>query len=311
MQVTIRQFAEKINICGQVLFDEPMDRHTTFKVGGPADCMVIPTNSEEVKQTLDEAHRAGLPVFVLGGGANILVSDAGIRGVVMDMSGLKGITVSPPDATGTVLFGVGAGLPISDASAAAADSGLGGLDFIYSMPGSVGGALWMNARCYDSEISEVLESADLIDAQGNSIHFLPGSADWAYKRSPFQNRRLAILRATFRLVLGDSSALWVRMREVQADRERKGHFAAPCAGSVFKNNREFGAPSGVIIDSVGLRGRVEGGAKVSDTHANIIINTGTATASDIRRLMDIVRTRVQAERGFLLEPEVILVGDWD
>jgi len=272
--------------------------------------MVIPRNAEEVKRTLDAADRAGLPVFVLGGGANILVSDSGIRGVVIDMSSLNDVTVSRPDASGKVLFSAGAGLPISDASAAAADAGLGGLDFIYSMPGSVGGALWMNARCYDSEISEVLESAEIIDEQGEYIHFQPSLADWAYKKSPFQLRRVVILRASFRLAPGESGVLWNRMRKVRADRELKGHFAAPCAGSVFKNNRGFGAPSGVIIDGVGLRGQVEGGAKVSDIHANIIINTGSATATDIRRLMDLVRTRVHAERGFLLEPEVMLVGDW-
>ena len=287
--------------------DEQMADHTTFRVGGPADIFVIPKSSDGVQEVLEAAAGHGLHVFVLGGGANILVSDRGVRGVVVDMSGLRQITF--PDADHRILA-VGAGLPVSDASAAAAESGLAGLDFIYSMPGSVGGAVWMNARCYGSSISDILAYADYVDEHFVLRRYEPLGTDWDYKRSPFQGRRTAILEAGFRLEPGDPAVLWSRMREIRSDRERKGHFAAPCAGSVFKNNHDFGAPSGQIIDSVDMRGRRIGGAKVSDMHANIIVNTGAATASDIKQLMDEIQRAVYDRRGLLLEPEVLLVGDW-
>ncbi len=305
----VRKFLKKINISGRIAAEEPMSRHTTFEVGGPADIYAEPADFREAAHLLREASRMGLPVFVLGGGANILVSDRGIRGLVMST-----VRMAEVRAEGEVLT-AGAGAPVSAVAEAAAEAGLGGLDFIYAMPGSVGGALWMNARCYDSSIADVLESVRYLDgaleprrAGAEDPDFMAG---FDYKKSPFQRGDMVILEASFRLRRTDPETLWKRMREIREDRTAKGHFLAPSAGSVFKNNRDFGAPSGVIIDRLGLRGLSVGPARVSPLHANIILNTGGATARDIRSLIHAVQDRVFAARGFRLEPETLFVGDWD
>ncbi len=315
MELTLRKFERKINISGTLVWNEPMAGHSTFRVGGPADCYIRPSTVQDVIQVREAAAECELPVFVLGGGANILVSDSGIRGIVLDMSGLNTLHVErqteTTDPETSILFATGSGLPVSDASAAAADNSLAGLDFIYSMPGTVGGAVWMNARCYGSSIAEILSYVDYIDEQQQFHRYLPQPEDWEYKVSPFQNRSTVILEVGFSLRPGNRDELWSTMNEIRSDRERKGHFSAPCAGSVFKNNRLFGAPSGQIIDSIGMRGRSIGGAHISDLHANIIVNSGSATARDIKALMDLIQQDVYTQRGILLEPEVLLVGEWD
>ena len=281
-----------------------MGPHTTFQAGGPADIYARPANERDIKEILRFAHRENLPWFVLGGGSNILVSDRGIRGLVIDTTALR--TCSP---AGTGLT-VGAGMPMSDASACAADNGMGGLDFVYSMPGTVGGAVWMNARCYDGEIFDVLESVTFVEPDGRPAHYVPRAADFGYKRSPFMNRPGVMTSVSFSLRPADSALLWEKMRAHEADRRSKGHFSAPCAGSIFKNNRAFGGPSGAIIDSLGLRGFRIGDAKVSDLHANIVVNAGSATATEIRAVIEHVRREVKRRLGFDLEREVIYVGEW-
>ncbi len=301
---TLRELVKKINIEGSVRYRESLALHTTYRVGGPADLYVEPRSAEEARSLSLAARSLELPRFVLGGGANILVSDRGIRGLVLATGGLSDVVVEGDRVT------AGAGAGMSAVSERAAQAGLAGLDFIYSMPGSVGGALWMNARCYGSSISEVLEWADILD-ENDQVARIPARAeDFAYKVSPFQRRNVVILRAGFRLRRDDPARIRARMEEHRADRERKGHFCGPSAGSVFKNNPAFGSPSGKIIDSLGLRGERIGGAKVSDLHANIIVNAGGATAEDIDRLTRHIARRVKAELGFELEREVIPVGEW-
>ena len=199
---------------------------------------------------------------------------------------------------------------MSEVSWLAASAGLAGLEFIFSMPGSVGGALWMNARCYGSSISEVLDWVEIINKDLEIVRFTPSDDSFAYKVSPFQKTNDVILSAGFRLREGDKDSLFREMESNRADRERKGHFVAPSAGSVFKNNRAFGDPTGKIIDRLGLRGYTIGGAKISDYHANMIVNTGGATAADIEALVRLVARRVREELGFTLEREVIPVGEW-
>ncbi len=304
----LKQNIGNINIAGSVTFDEAMSQHTTFRVGGPADVYIRPATVADVAETLQIGRELHVPVFTLGGGANILVSDAGIRGIVMDMRSFADISV---DESGEgIRARVGAGLPVSDAAADLAHRGLAGLDFLYAMPGSVGGAVWMNARCYGSSIIDVLSSVDMVTRGGVAKTYEPREGDFAYKVSPFQTNGAVILSATLRLRSEEPAAIWARMREHEEDRSTKGHFSGPSAGSVFKNNREFGSPSGKIIDSLGLRGHQIGGARISDQHANIIINTGNATAADIRALIEHVETRVQEQLGLRLEREVLYAGDW-
>jgi UDP-N-acetylmuramate dehydrogenase len=226
----------------------------------------------------------------------------------MDMRSFSDISVA--DSEEGVRARVGSGLPVSDAAADLADRGLAGLDFLYAMPGSVGGAVWMNARCYGSSIIDVLHSVDVVTPEGTAETYEPREGDFGYKVSPFQTNEAVILAATLRLRREEPAAIWTRMREHEEDRSTKGHFSGPSAGSVFKNNREFGSPSGKIIDSLGLRGHQVGGARVSDRHANIIINTGNATAADIRTLIEYVETQVREQLGLQLEREVLFAGDW-
>jgi UDP-N-acetylmuramate dehydrogenase len=184
------------------------------------------------------------------------------------------------------------------------------MEFAYSLPGSVGGAVWMNARCYEREVSDVLEFVDYVDPDFGQRRLAMRRDEWDYKVSPFQGMRGVILRAGFRLAPGNPRQVEDRMQEHRQDREKKGHFLFPCAGSVFKNNRAFGAPTGVIVDSLGMKGRRIGGAQVAPFHGNIIVNTGGATARDVLALIELVEDEVRRRLGFHLEREVLLVGEW-
>ena len=301
---SVKKIEGKINIRGALRENELMAAHTTFRVGGPADLFAVPIDAQDLATLFGFCRDHDLPAFILGGGANILVSDHGIRGMVIDMSRFNTLSID----NGTL--SVGAGLAVSDAAAWCADRGYAGIHFLYAMPGSVGGAVWMNARCYDGEIFDVLEWVDLLSRDGTERRYTPIAADFAYKVSPFQSDDAVILRCGIRLTAQEPDSVWEQMRGYQADRDSKGHFAAPSAGSLFKNDRAFGAPSGVIIDRLGLRGLRVGGAQVSPRHANIIINTGTATATDIDQLATHVEEAVFTAFGFRLEREVLRVGDW-
>lgn len=284
--------------------DEPMSLHTSFKIGGPADLYVVPRDEADIMQVAGTALAEGLPLFVLGAGANILVADRGIRGIVLDMSGFASIEVRE-----TQVY-CGAGATMSRVVEAAAQHALSGLEFIYKMPGSVGGSLWMNARCYGVSLGEVAGSVQYLDTAFNRRRLDLPDPRFAYKKSPFQESNAILLSAQFRLQRGDSTAIWKRMREVQEDRRSKGHFEYPSAGSVFKNNRSFGQPSGKILDELGLRGLTHGGAQIAPFHANIIINTGSARAEDVRHLMLHAQRKAYEKRNIVLEPEIRLVGDW-
>ena len=293
------------NIQGQLLTSEPMWRHTTFQVGGPADYFAIPEGEEDLRHLLTSAHSAEVPVFILGGGSNLLVADEGIRGIVVDMRRFGEYRLE-----GDLLVS-GAGLEVSDIAWESGTQGYAGLEYFYGMPGSVGGAIWMNARCYGGEIADVLSWVDVMNFDGEVERIPMKKQDWGYKISPFQSGNRVILRAAFHLQFGDSTSLRIVMKERRDDREAKGHYRAPCAGSAFKNNRGFGSPSGVLIDSCGLKGRRSGGAAVSDWHGNIIINDQGAHARDILALLEEVAREVQQSTGFLMEREILAVGDWE
>lgn len=314
---SVGKILEKIKLDGFLALEEPMSRHTSFRIGGPAEALVRPSTAEELRRLYTALKAQDVPCFLLGGGANILVADRGIRGVVLDLGSLRGLELLPSPGRGTLLE-AGAGTPVSEASEFAAASGGSGLEFIYSMPGSVGGAVWMNARCYGHSVCEVLRRVQYLQPDGR-VGWLEvdaaGQAEapegpWGYKRSPFQSQPWAILKAVFALAPGDPQVMQREMRRVRGDRERKGHFQYPSAGSVFKNNRDFGAPTGQIIDALGLKGRSVGAARVSDLHGNIIVNTGGATAREVLALIHLIEQEVERARGFHLEREVLLVGDW-
>jgi UDP-N-acetylmuramate dehydrogenase len=310
--LTLQKFIERINsqrgFRGFLAYDEPMSWHTSFRAGGPADLFIRPEGDTfpEYAALLREAAGAeGIPLFILGGGANILVSDRGIRGIVLDTGGWRGAAAEAPGLL------VRSGTPVDKALEAAAAAGLGGLEFLAGMPGTLGGAVWMNARCYDRSVSDTLTETEILDESGARRWVPARPADFAYKKSPFQGQRALILQARLALSPRPESEIRGEMEEHRRDREAKGHYRYPSAGSVFKNNRAFGKPTGKLIDELGLRGLAVGGARVAPWHGNIIINTGSASAAEIRALTEAVAARVKAAAGFTLEPEILFVGEWE
>jgi UDP-N-acetylmuramate dehydrogenase len=310
----LRILLEKIPVpfTGDLAYDEPMARHTTFRVGGPADLWIRPRGEgfpEFAAALLGTARSRGVPVFILGGGANLVIADRGIRGIVLDTSGWTGWELGE-GAGGSRSMRVRSGTAVDDAVEAAAAAGLSGLEFLAGMPGSAGGAVWMNARCYERSVSDLLAETGILDESLRPLTLPFEAAGFGYKKSPFQDRDVLILAAGFTLSLRPREEIYREMADHRRDREEKGHYRFPSAGSAFKNNRAFGKPTGMIIDELGLRGFTLGGAAVAPFHGNIIINTGTAAAADIRALTEELIRRVRAARGITLEPEILFAGDW-
>lgn len=303
----LEELLEKINIKGTILFDEPMSRHTSFKIGGPADALIVPQDMKSLTAIYRLLRQRGVPCFILGGGANILVSDNGIRGAVIDLSRISGCRRDRRQEDGLAAY---AGTPVTEVCNRALRLNLSGIEFLYTMPGSIGGSIWMNARCYGSSIAEVLSWVDILNDEGKLERMEIKSEDFHYKHSPFQEKKAVICRAGFRLQPGTKKQMRRKMEQYRQDREQKGHFRYPGAGSIFKNNRDFGNPTGKIIDSLGLKGYTVGQAKISDHHANIIINTGTAMAGEVSEIIRFVEKTVRRRLGLELEREILLVGDW-
>jgi len=285
-----------------------MSSHTTFKIGGPADLFIRISTRTELAAALRSLREQKIPLFILGGGANILVGDRGIRGVVLDLSGLA-------EARRTVSgLTAGAGLSIDSLCENALALGLGGLENFYGMPGSLGGAIYMNARCYEKDISEILGDIAAVSPAGDSRSLPASSCRWAYKKSTFQPggdyEGWTIAGASLNLHAGEPETIAGVMRSRRLDRRAKGHYLLPSAGSIFKNNRDFGKPTGSILDGLGLKGMRIGDAAVSTWHANIFVNLGKATARDMRALIEIAMEKAFSAYGFRLEPEVLFVGDF-
>ena len=310
---------EKINnrgeeFSGSLRYDEPMSAHCTFKVGGKADVWVRPAKeifASYAARLLKAAKEEGIPAFVLGAGANVVISDRGFRGIVLDSGSWKGAEV--PEKEGEEAFSVIAlsGTPVDDLADDLAARGLSGMEFLAGMPGSVGGAVWMNARCYEKSVSDLLLETEITNEAFEREKIPFRVEDFSYKKSPFQQREVLILSARLAVEFRKSKDIHKEMEGRRQDRVNKGHYRFPSAGSAFKNNRDFMEPTGRIIDQLGLRGLNIGGAQVAPWHGNLIINTGNATASDIRVLMNEVAKRVKEGRGFDLESEVLFVGEWD
>jgi len=318
---TLWQIAQKINTeqCS-VALGEPMRAHTTLKIGGPADLFVRPRSIRALAEALDRLKNAAIPVFLLGEGANILVGDKGIRGAVVDTSLVSSIYPVSRLKGGQVLLYAECGATVSLLCEEALARGFSGLENFYGMPGSVGGAIYMNARCYDDEISSHIEDIWLLDTVDTMRKVdtmqkvAAASLSWSYKRSSFMlGEALAdssIAAATFILRPDNPQAIAGRMRARLADRRQKHHFDYPSAGSMFKNNKAFGKPTGKILHDLGLRGYRIGDAAISPWHANIFVNLGSATARDMRALIEHAQDVAFTATGWHLEPEVLFVGEF-
>ncbi len=308
MKDTLRQFFGKINIEARPRFDEILSSHTTMRIGGPADAWVAPADLDEFLCLLEGAREEGIPVFVMGAGANLLVGDRGIRGIVASTENLRASTMNQ----GRLVFQ--AGISMDGVCLEALARGCAGFENFAGMPGSLGGAIFMNARCYDTEMADLAPGVIAAGSKGDIVLHPFDAAEWSYKRSPFQPTGVmaeyVILGASFQTRRGDPPAMARAMRARRADRERKGHYRLPCAGSIFKNDRSFGMPTGMLLDSLGFRGKEKGGARVSEWHANIFVNSDNASALDMRGLIETAQREVREKYGFELEPEVLMVGEF-
>ncbi len=280
--------------------------YTTFRLGGEAEFFVEVRSDEELLQWYTFIRERELPFLVLGGGANLLIHDRGVEGVTLFLGGLN--RIERKKEGGQEFLIAEAGASVKDCSERASEWGLGGLDFIYGMPGTIGGAVYMNARCYGSEISDIFAWADYLTPEGRGERLSFDRSDWEYKKSPFQRSGSIITRVALRLSAKDPIQIRQTMEKNLRDREAKGHFLFPCGGSFFKNNRDFGEPSGVLIDRCGWRGSRLGGAGVLKEHANFLINLNKARAIEVDELATKIEKDVKNRFGFELEREVQLIG---
>lgn len=304
---TLRKLTENFNTNMSIRFDEPMSEHTTFKVGGKADAFFEPASTEELKTLIEFLKTNGQQFFVFGGGSNLVVSDDGIEGAVICTRKMNSISLM--QNTDGLYLNCAAGTLMDEIAEFCEKNSISGLETFSGLPGTIGGAVFMNARCYEHSISDVLKSAVYFDEDTRTIQSYEfNEADWAYKKSPFQNRKAVILEAQLKCTAGEKEQIKTLNAHYIEDRKGKGHFKFPSAGSVFKNNHDFGSPSGKIIDQAGLRGFSIGGAQIAPWHGNFIINTGNATAEDIHNLVIHVTNEVKRQTGFVLEPEIIFVG---
>ncbi|HAE23589.1 MAG TPA: UDP-N-acetylenolpyruvoylglucosamine reductase [Spirochaetaceae bacterium] len=322
---TVRKFLEKCNIDAETRFDEPLAPHTSFKIGGPADAFVLPRSEEALATLLKAASQEGIAAQVIGGGANLLIADGGVRGIVLCTALMQDLreesafgAAAALDAESSAREGSGlyaaAGVSVTRLVGFARDRSLAGLEFAAGLPGSVGGAVYMNARCYEREFADLLVAVRYLDTTYDAATVGIDRQAWAYKQTPFMpGASLAgsiVLGASFALSPGNREALSARMRQLEEDRRQKGHFDYPSAGSLFKNNRAFGRPSGKILDELGFKGRRVGDAMVSPKHANIFVNAGRASARDMMTLIQEAQEAVRKAYGFELEPEVVTLGEF-
>ena len=314
----LREIAENFktagNFKGTILLNEKMAPHTTFRVGGPAPLFIEPADTSSLITALSVFREQRIPYFILGGGSNIVVSDAGFDGAVVSMNSLKEIVRSDmgcvPVLEDSVFLKCGAGLSVASLVNYCTGNHFTGMEPFAGLPGTIGGAVYMNARCFDLSISDVFASAEYIDTGTLEIRkYVFNKDDWDYKKSPFQTGGKIIVAAVLKCVKAEeSAAIAVRCAHFIEERRAKGHFKYPSAGSVFKNNHAFGKPSGVIIDEAGLKGKQIGGAQIAPWHGNFIININNASESDIRALVDYTISTVKEKTGFILEPEIIFCG---
>lgn len=300
MTETIENIARACLPPERILRGEPMARHTTMGVGGPADWFLLPETEEELARLAERLFAAGVPYFVLGGGANLLVRDSGIRGVVIATNRLRGTDISGNTVTAL------AGTATAAVARAAYEAGLSGLEFAAGIPGTVGGAAYMNAGAFGGDMAQIIRRVTTWDTAGVRHVYESSDLAYDYRRSRFMENPETIVKIEMELAPGNEETIAARMKEYQK-RRRETQPSERSAGSTFK--RPAGIPAAKLIDDVGLKGFSVGGAAVSEKHAGFVINRGTATCADVLAVMKEVRTRVRDRYGILLEPEVRIVGE--
>ena len=300
-----QNFYDKLNNViakDSILIDEPMSRHTTFRVGGPADFFVTPKAKEEVRDVVRICKEAGMPYYIIGNGSNLLVSDAGYRGVIVQIYKEMNEVKVEGD-----LVKAQAGALLSGIAAKALGAELSGFEFASGIPGTIGGACVMNAGAYGGEMKDVLESVTVLTGEGKIIELGRNELELGYRTSVIAKKGYIVLGAVLKLERGDGEKIKTYMDELKEKRVTKQPLEYPSAGSTFK--RPEGYFAGKLIQDAGLRGFQVGGAQVSEKHCGFVINRDHATAADIMELMRQVQIRVKENSGVDLEPEVKRLGD--
>lgn len=285
-----------------VLTDEPMNGHTTFRTGGPADIFIMPSSLMEVKESIRILQEYGIPFFVIGNGSNLLVRDKGIRGAVLQIGG----RMSKINIDGEYVYAEG-GMLLAVLSAKAAENGLTGLEFASGIPGTLGGAVTMNAGAYGGEMRDVLVSVEVLTKEMERKTVPVEDLELSYRHSILPKEGYILLRATLKLQKGNPEGIKARMAELGEQRREKQPLQFPSAGSTFK--RPEGYFAGKLIQDAGLKGKAIGGGQVSEKHAGFIINTGKATTQDILDLIAFCQQTVFEKFGVMLETELKIVGE--
>jgi len=287
---------------GEIKPNEPLCEHTYFKIGGPCTALISPLDLNELKKVLDFARKKSVNYFIIGGGCNLLVKDEGFDGfaIRLERNDFSSVRFSQDEAC------VGCGMKLSRFCELLAEAGLTGLEFLSGIPGSVGGAVMMNAGGKFGSIGERIEQVKVMDTEGQIQFLTRGDLKFDYRSSNLEG--MIVLEARFSLKRDDERKILRRIKSFRDEKKSKQDLGSPSAGCIFKNPRGTEAKSaGELIELSGLKGKTVGGARVSDIHANFIINTGEAKASDVLELMDVVQKKVEADHDIRLEPEVKII----
>lgn len=299
----IHELTEKIRGCIPAFMireEEPLSKHTSFRIGGPAELMVFPQNVEQLSQLLREAHTLGIKPKILGAGTNVLAPDEGVRGLVICLRDtFMGLTLLENNQIEAM-----AGMTLAQTAMFAARNNLSGLEFAHGIPGTVGGGIYMNAGAYGGELKDVAVGTEYMFLDGSTRWIEGEKQDFGYRHSAFQKQEGVIIRTRFQLVPGEEKEIRQRIYELNEKRRASQPLDMPSAGSTFKRPQQGYAAA--LIQEAGLKGYRVGNAAVSEKHAGFVVNLGDATAADVLELVEQVRQKVLDHSGILLEPEVRL-----
>ncbi len=287
----------------RILFHEPMSKYTTFRVGGEAECILVVQNEDELARLIPYLNQIEQEYFILGNGSNLLVGDKGYRGMVVKF----GEEMEQIQVEGTRMT-VKAGALLSKAAMTAKQHSLTGLEFAAGIPGSIGGGIVMNAGAYEGEMKQVVESVRVMDRDGQILTLDNDTMEFGYRTSIIKNRPFIVVEVVLQLAEGDQEKIAAKMEELAVLRRSKQPLEYASAGSTFK--RPEGYYAGKLIMDAGMRGYRIGGAQVSDKHCGFIVNTGKATAADIKEVIEEVQERVKERFHVMLEPEIVFLGDF-
>ena len=305
VNLNIKEILEKSKLNKENLYyDEPMVKHTSFKIGGPADAFIKVDNIEELKETLDLSKKNQIPLTIIGNGSNILVTDKGIRGITAKLN-LKDIEIK--NENNKQIIKVEAGVPVGLLAQKLLKEEITGFEELSGIPGTIGGAVIMNAGAHGKELKDILKKVTAMDYNGNIHEFTNEECLFSYRNSRFQKEKYIILQATLELEKGNSTEIKEKMDEYMQFRKEKQPIEYPNAGSTFKRGEDF--VTAKLIDEAGLKGYKVGGAQVSEKHAGFIVNVDNATAKDVIELTDYIKEKIEEKFGKKINLEIQIIGE--